>query len=510
MQVPPHDRGAADTGILMPMPPRAPLNRVAADTPLLAVRRNVESVSIGAPPASSKARPLPKSMLHDSSSDSSDLEDGNSSGVDHCPAVHRRDSLPERLDAGAQGMPIQIQPRVQAAGSERSASSTIHERSASSSELQERSNRSFSSADSARAAPQQQKKAAKVERVQYPANASSVANSSFLLPGVHGGAGNLARGRECAPNEMMLEQENEALKRKLVSFEQQHRFMMSALDREYHLKVKEQERQRTVLGTELDDVLKQLKFGQFECKDKMQAAEASVRQERSKTAAAEKLQKQAAQQRNQLVTQVAALRAEISRRDSQICFEDLSDLLGRDSTSTQPRVSHAAAVDVPMCQPPNNKIKPFAPQRPQTARAVMQDGVSAKGRPDETSSYSQAGASGQGLTRDQLGALRQHVKVLATDKLALVHQLATIQEKYEEAHERAEVCFAKCPPPLFDMRSFSTILPHRVVVGRYFSKKMHRHFDQTLNFQNPGLKTEIPFTSPQQWIGRHISVWVID
>ncbi len=50
--------------------------------------------------------------------------------------------------------------------------------------------------------------------------------------------------------------------------------------------------------------------------------------EQRKAAAAEKLQKQAQQQRNQLVTQVAALRAEISRRDSQCCFEDISDLLG--------------------------------------------------------------------------------------------------------------------------------------------------------------------------------------
>ena len=54
--------------------------------------------------------------------------------------------------------------------------------------------------------------------------------------------------------------------------------------------------------------------------------------EQRKAAAAEKLQKQAQQQRNQLVTQVAALRAEISRRDSQCCFEDISDLLG---TNTQ-------------------------------------------------------------------------------------------------------------------------------------------------------------------------------
>ena len=73
-----------------------------------------------------------------------------------------------------------------------------------------------------------------------------------------------------------LERENEALRAKVASFEQQHRFMMSALDREYHLKVKEQERQRAVLRTELDDVLKQLKFQQFECEDKLKEAAARV------------------------------------------------------------------------------------------------------------------------------------------------------------------------------------------------------------------------------------------
>ena len=72
----------------------------------------------------------------------------------------------------------------------------------------------------------------------------------------------------------VLVMENEALRAKIASFEQQHRFMMSALDREDHLKVKEQERQRIVLRAELDDVLKQLRFNQFECEDKLKVAAA--------------------------------------------------------------------------------------------------------------------------------------------------------------------------------------------------------------------------------------------
>jgi hypothetical protein len=56
--------------------------------------------------------------------------------------------------------------------------------------------------------------------------------------------------------------------------------------------------------------------------------------------------------------------------------------------------------------PYTTHIKPFAPARPQTAREAVR------------------GSAGtivnEGLTRDQLAALRQHVKQLATDKLALL------------------------------------------------------------------------------------------
>ena len=51
---------------------------------------------------------------------------------------------------------------------------------------------------------------------------------------------------------------------------------------------------------------------------------------------------------------------------------------------------------------------------------------------------------GGGITRNQLVALRRHVKALATDKLALQQQLSSLQEKYEDAHERGEVCVCMC------------------------------------------------------------------
>ena len=260
-------------------------------------------------------------------------------------------------------------------------------------------------------------------------------SSSLVLPDVRDSAVSSSTGHEHALVDL-LKQENDALKRKIASFEQQHRFMMSALDREYHLKVKEQERQRTVLAAELEEVLKQLKFGQFDCKDKVEAAEARVEEERRKTAAAEKLQKQAQQQRNQLVTQVAAMRAELSRRDSQCCFEDLSDLLGHEPDEAPANRNDKG---VPPCAPQgaDHKIKPFTlvAQRPQTARGASEHAKSSQGLAAVPAGTGSGGT--HGLTRDQLGALRKHVKTLATEKLSLLQEVASLRAKWEDAHERA-------------------------------------------------------------------------
>jgi hypothetical protein len=87
-------------------------------------------------------------------------------------------------------------------------------------------------------------------------------------------------------------------------------------------------------------------------------------------------------------------------------------------------------------------IAPYAPQRPHTASAAMHEGNNAAmARSQETGS--EVGGGG-GITRNQLAAFRRHVKALATDKLALQQQLSSLQEKYEDAHERAEVCVCMC------------------------------------------------------------------
>jgi len=261
---------------------------------------------------------------------------------------------------------------------------------------------------------------------RYSGVSSSESSSSLVLPDVNNSMPTSTSHDHTLVD--MLRMENDALKKKISSFEQQHRFMMSALDREYHLKVKEQERQRAVLNEELEDVLKQLKYGQLECKDKIEAAETQVAEERRKTAAAEKQRAQAQQQRNQLVTQVAALRAEISRRDSQSCFEDLSDILGHGAPDEPPPPGNCSNTSDSSKGMPHN-IKPYTaqPQRPQTAHAAGQSGSTSHAR------YSDS----QGLTRDQMGALRQHVTTLAKEKSSLLLQVASLQEKWEDAHERA-------------------------------------------------------------------------
>jgi hypothetical protein len=83
-------------------------------------------------------------------------------------------------------------------------------------------------------------------------------------------------------------------------------------------------------------------------------------------------------------------------------------------------------------------IAPYAPQRPHTARAAIHEGNNAAmARSQETGSEVEGGG---GITRNQLAAFRRHVKALASDKLALQQQLSSLQEKYEDAYERAEVC----------------------------------------------------------------------
>ena len=150
---------------------------------------------------------------------------------------------------------------------------------ASSVERSRRSSRS-SAADSAapsdpRVRPASARTQEHAQREQYPEQLGLVVGAS-LLPDVSAGSmpesAQHCRGNGRPPE--VLEMENDALRAKIASFEQQHRFMMSALDREYHLKVKEQERQRIVLRAELDDVLKQLRFKQFECEDKLKEAAA--------------------------------------------------------------------------------------------------------------------------------------------------------------------------------------------------------------------------------------------
>ena len=139
-----------------------------------------------------------------------------------------------------------------------------------------RSRRSSRSPDAA--APASVKTQEHAQREQYPEQLASVVGAS-LFPDVSAGSmpepaqHSRGNGLPQRPPEVLV-MENDALRAKIASFEQQHRFMMSALDREYHLKVKEQERQRIVLRAELDDVLKQLRFKQFECEDKLKVAAA--------------------------------------------------------------------------------------------------------------------------------------------------------------------------------------------------------------------------------------------
>ena len=215
----------------------------------------------------------------------------------------------------------------------------------------------------------------------------------------------------------LLEEENSALKRTLASFEQQHRFMMSALDREFHLKIKEQEQQRAVLRSELDQVLKQLKFTQFEGKDKLAEANIAVEEERRKAACAQAQHEKAKKQRNQLVKQVSALRAEISRRDTQGCFDakTLSDALQQGMV------------------PASKACNPVL----QTDGTATQPGAEESGAVEQMAQTSSRSAS-SGLTRDQLSALRQHVKTLAEEKLELLQQVSHLQQKWEQANQRAE------------------------------------------------------------------------
>ena len=410
-----------------PRPPSVERAGSGSGTPLLSARLRSER-GVGEPAGAEVARagpPLraqPKSLLHDPSDDSDGGHSSDASAGHHRPAgrpfaARRASSASSSARSSRRSSPAAAPPQRKAAG-ERPPSATAQEHP---------------------------------PRPQYPGQLAAVVNASLTLPDVCAGGmpesapqpsqGDARHGRGLEA----LERENEALRAKVASFEQQHRFMMSALDREYHLKVKEQERQRAVLRTELDDVLKQLKFQQFECEDKLKEAAARVADEQRKAAAAEKLQKQAQQQRNQLVAQVAALRAEISRRDSQCCFEDISDLLEHGDAGAQGKTPEAV-LPLPSGDPhhalagakaTSSHIAPYAPQRPHTARAAMQEGNhAAKARSQELWT---GGSGGGGLTRSQLAALRQHVKALATDKLALQQQVSLLQDKYEDAHERAEV-----------------------------------------------------------------------
>ena len=328
-----------------PVPPSAPHGSGLVNTPLLAARRTVEV-------AHSRSRSSEQPSSRSSSCVSSEASAASQSREtaatrsrrDHhvkTASWARQQSLFQHDSSDsdeADHKPIRSSDSSKGTNRAGSDSSSISDRSSSTAARQQ-------SHTSQKKTPQEQEGIAP----SHGLSSAPVKDSMCVLPDLN--VGNILPTSVCTSSHdqghsEMLELENGALKRKLTSFEQQHRFMMSALDREYHLKVKEQERQRTVLRAELDDVLKQLKFSQFECKDKLTAAEARVEEERRKTAEAERLKKQAQHQRNQLVAQVAALRAQLSHLSSQSCFSDMSDLLH------DAGVRHSPADDAPtLCSP---------------------------------------------------------------------------------------------------------------------------------------------------------------
>jgi hypothetical protein len=250
--------------MLSPHPPAERAPGTGTGTTLLSARLLLDKEGAPTGAGAVVARPNPvrlqskRSILHDSDDDSGHSSDGG----------------PQK----PAGRPFQ--------GRTGSATSSVGRTGFAASSV-ERSRRSSRSPDAAapasdgagqphqRVRPARAKTQEHVQREQYPEQLASVVGAS-LLPDVSAGSmpepSLHCRGSGLPPK--VLEMENDALRAKIASFEQQHRFMMSALDREYHLKVKEQERQRIVLRAELDDVLKQLRFKQFECEDKLKEAAA--------------------------------------------------------------------------------------------------------------------------------------------------------------------------------------------------------------------------------------------
>ena len=256
--------------MLSPHPPAERAPGTGTGTTLLSARLLLDKEGAPTGAGAVVARPNPvrlqskRSILHDSDDDSGHSSDESVGRQKHA------------------GRPFQ--------GRTGSATSSVG-RTGSAASSVERSRRSSRSPDAAapasdgagqphqRVRPARAKTQEHVQREQYPEQLASVVGAS-LLPDVSAGSDSAARGEpslHCRGSGLppeVLETENDALRAKIASFEQQHRFMMSALDREYHLKVKEQERQRIVLRAELDDVLKQLRFKQFECEDKLKEAAA--------------------------------------------------------------------------------------------------------------------------------------------------------------------------------------------------------------------------------------------
>jgi hypothetical protein len=107
---------------------------------------------------------------------------------------------------------------------------------------------------------------------------------------------------------MMLAQERDTLLAKNKSFEEQHRRMMSTLDREYAESKERSAAERRVLKKENEDILRQLSIAQLEFRKGLQEAEKKAQNEKARADEAVLAQKKAEEQRNGLVMQLARLR----------------------------------------------------------------------------------------------------------------------------------------------------------------------------------------------------------
>ncbi len=95
---------------------------------------------------------------------------------------------------------------------------------------------------------------------------------------------------------------------KIRSFEEQHKLMLSTLDREYADSRERALTEKNTLKKENEDILRQLGISQLKFKKGLEEAQKAVDEEKERTEQATLAQKKAEEQRNALVKQLAKLR----------------------------------------------------------------------------------------------------------------------------------------------------------------------------------------------------------